>query len=161
MHVRSPNRRRKDDRGAALVEFALVVPVLFLLILGIIEFAWTFGQFLDVRHGAREAARLAAVNFESPPGSSGAAQSMGIVAETCRRLSNEDAATITIRLDDTPGLTDEQRRGVGRPVTVQVTQDVSSLTGLFDPFLPDTLTSSAETRLEQVATFSNHSSPCP
>lgn len=159
------SRREGHDRGAALVEFALVVPVLFLLIFGIIDFAWTFGQFLDVRHGAREAARLAAVNYEAPAGSSGATQSLGIVTETCTRLSNEDAATITITLDSTSGLTEAQRRAVGRPVSVSVTQQVDSLTGFLDPFLPSSLTSSADSRLEQVATFNDstgtYTSGCP
>ena len=53
--------RRPRERGAVLVEFAIISPVLALLLFGVIEFGWAFSQNLDVRHGAREAARLAAV----------------------------------------------------------------------------------------------------
>lgn len=53
-------RRRRDDprAGQALVEFALVVPLLLLLLLGIVEFAraWNVHQVLTdaAREGARE-----------------------------------------------------------------------------------------------------------
>ena len=41
------------NRGVALVEAALVFPVLALLFFGVVEFGWVFSQNLDVRHGAR------------------------------------------------------------------------------------------------------------
>ena len=49
---------------------ALVAPFLLLLLFGIIEFAWVFGQNLSVTHGAREGARLAAVDFGDADGGS-------------------------------------------------------------------------------------------
>jgi len=58
--VRRPGLRR-DARAQALIEFALVLPVLLLLVLGIIEFgrAWNLTQVVtDV---AREGARRAVV----------------------------------------------------------------------------------------------------
>ncbi len=57
--------RGKDERGAALVEFAIIMPLLFTLVLGIVEFGWLLSNDLDIRHGAREAARQAAVNAGS------------------------------------------------------------------------------------------------
>ncbi len=49
--------RMRDERGQATVEFALVLPVLLLLVLGIIEFgkAWNLAQVATdaVREGAR------------------------------------------------------------------------------------------------------------
>jgi Flp pilus assembly protein TadG len=52
----------RDERGAAAVEFALVLPVIILLLFGIIEFgrAWNVKQVLT--DAAREGARVAAVN---------------------------------------------------------------------------------------------------
>jgi Flp pilus assembly protein TadG len=52
---------RRGARGQALVEFALIVPVLLLLVLGIVEFgrAWNAHQVLT--DAAREAARTAVV----------------------------------------------------------------------------------------------------
>ena len=55
-------KSKSRDRGASLVEFAFIAPMLILLLLGIIEFGYFLAEFNDVRHGAREAARVAAVN---------------------------------------------------------------------------------------------------
>lgn len=54
---------RRDD-GATAVEFALVAPVLLLLVFGIIEYGLWFSDSLATRQGVREAARQGAVaNF--------------------------------------------------------------------------------------------------
>lgn len=61
--MRRPGRR---DEGASAVEFALVVPVLLLLVLGIIEYGLWFSDSLSTRQGVREAARQGVVaNFGS------------------------------------------------------------------------------------------------
>lgn len=53
-------RARGDrDRGASLIEFALVAPLLFLLIFGVIEFARVIHGFSTVWSVAREGARYA------------------------------------------------------------------------------------------------------
>jgi Flp pilus assembly protein TadG len=51
-------RRR---RGSTLLEFAMVVPVLLLLLLGIIEFGWFFKNQLTVANATREGARTASL----------------------------------------------------------------------------------------------------
>ncbi len=53
--------RQKDDRGAAAVEFALVLPILILIVFGIIEFGIAFAQQLSLNSGARQGARLGVV----------------------------------------------------------------------------------------------------
>ena len=50
-----------DEAGASTVEFAMVVPILLMLIFGIVQFGLTFGNHLAITHAAREGARLAAV----------------------------------------------------------------------------------------------------
>jgi Flp pilus assembly protein TadG len=54
-------RGRTRDRGAAAVEFALVVPVLLLLVMGILDYGRFFFDSVSLRQGAREAARQAVV----------------------------------------------------------------------------------------------------
>jgi regulation of enolase protein 1 (concanavalin A-like superfamily) len=49
----------KRQKGQGLVEFALISPVLLVVILAIIEAALVFQGYLTVRHAAREAARWA------------------------------------------------------------------------------------------------------
>jgi hypothetical protein len=53
--------RGRDDRGAAAVEFALVVPVLVLMVMGIIDYGLFFSDRLAVKQGIREGARTAVV----------------------------------------------------------------------------------------------------
>lgn len=53
---------RRDDRGAAAVEFALVVPILLLILIGIINFGFVFAQQISLNNAARQAARYAVVD---------------------------------------------------------------------------------------------------
>ncbi|MGF1596914.1 MAG: TadE/TadG family type IV pilus assembly protein [Acidimicrobiales bacterium] len=53
---------RRSERGAALVEFALVAPLLLILVFGIIEFGVAFHRSQAVAASAREAARLASLS---------------------------------------------------------------------------------------------------
>lgn len=51
----------KDERGANAVEFAIVVPVLLLIVLGIIQFGMILFTYNNMVQAAREAARTLAV----------------------------------------------------------------------------------------------------
>jgi Flp pilus assembly protein TadG len=55
--VTAPHRRTASERGAAAVEFALVVPVLVLILFGIISYGLVFAQSLSLSNSARQAAR--------------------------------------------------------------------------------------------------------
>ena len=54
-------KRVRSERGAELIEFALTLPLLLLLVLGIIEFGFLFQEYEVVTNSAREGARLAAL----------------------------------------------------------------------------------------------------
>ena len=54
--------RLRDDAGAALVEYALVLPLLLLLVFGMLDFGRAFNYWIDTTHLANEAARFAAVD---------------------------------------------------------------------------------------------------
>lgn len=49
----------RDEKGQSVVEFALVVPILLLLVLGIMEFGRAYSANLTLQNAAREGARLA------------------------------------------------------------------------------------------------------
>lgn len=49
------------DQGAAAVEFALVMPVLFLILFGIIDFGRAYNMQIALTQGAREGVRVAAL----------------------------------------------------------------------------------------------------
>ncbi len=54
-------RDRNGEKGQALVEFALLVPIFFLLMFAIVDFGMGFYSWITVTNGAREGARLGAV----------------------------------------------------------------------------------------------------
>jgi Flp pilus assembly protein TadG len=57
--LNSIRRRWKLASGQELIEFALVLPLLLLVLLGIIEFGLLFQQYEVVTNAAREGARIA------------------------------------------------------------------------------------------------------
>ena len=58
---RGPGRRASRDRGAAAVEFALLLPLLLFLVFGIIDFGRALNAQITLTQAAREGARLAAL----------------------------------------------------------------------------------------------------
>lgn len=73
-----PGRR---EGGAAAVEFALVAPVLFLLLFGIIDYGIWFADSITIRQAARDAARQGSVeNFGPDCGASGSSKDMQTLA---------------------------------------------------------------------------------
>lgn len=151
------HRRAKGDKAAALVEFAIVMPLLFLLIFGVIEFGWAFRQNLDVRHGAREGTRLAAVNANPSNGES--SQQRRIARETCARMDNNPSSSIQITIDVDGTLVsdpvgDTTLNDVGDEVTITVRKPLDQLTQFLGFALNGiTLSSTVKTRLEQPATY--------
>ena len=53
--------RVRDQRGAAAIEMAIVLPILILLVFGIVEFSIYFNRLQGLQAAAREGARVAAL----------------------------------------------------------------------------------------------------
>jgi Flp pilus assembly protein TadG len=51
-----------DRRGASMVEFALVLPLLAVLLFGIIQYGFIFNAYMTLRHGMHVAARTFALS---------------------------------------------------------------------------------------------------
>jgi Flp pilus assembly protein TadG len=60
-HAASDSR----DRGSVAVEFALLLPVLLLLIFGVIDFGRAINAQITLTQAAREGARLAALGYST------------------------------------------------------------------------------------------------
>jgi hypothetical protein len=54
--------RRPSEAGQATIEFALILPVMLLLILAMLDFGKAFNYWIDETHLANEAVRSAVVN---------------------------------------------------------------------------------------------------
>jgi hypothetical protein len=61
-------RRRRDERGAAAVEAALITPLLVLLVFGIIEFSFVLRDYSVVSSDVRAGARIASTGAGLGPG---------------------------------------------------------------------------------------------
>jgi hypothetical protein len=133
------------QRGAALVEFAVLVPLLVLLIFGIIEFGWIFGQYNDIRHAAREGARFAAVD---------AASAAAIAQRVCDTTEGFGAGleSIDVVLADGGG-------AKGDMASIVVTAGIGSITNvpIITVFTPEELSSDVIFRLERPASWTSAS----
>ncbi|MCU1530492.1 MAG: TadE family protein [Arthrobacter sp.] len=58
-------KQPRNETGAAAVEFALIVPLLLLLLLGIVEFGRVFNAQMQVTAAAREAVRVMAIQKQA------------------------------------------------------------------------------------------------
>jgi len=58
---------RRGRRGAAVVEFAAVAPLLLLILFGIIEYGYIFMVRQTVTHAAREGCRIAVLQTTDEP----------------------------------------------------------------------------------------------
>lgn len=54
----------KSEKGQALVEFALVLPILLMLLCGIIDFGWLYYNQITLNNAAREGARYAVIHYD-------------------------------------------------------------------------------------------------
>lgn len=58
---------RRDRRGGAIVETAIILPVFFVMLIGLIEITWQFAIAAGLDHGTRRGARWASLGAAPPP----------------------------------------------------------------------------------------------
>lgn len=76
-------RRTRDQRGAVAVEFALVTPLLLILVFGIIEFGFLLNRDTIVNNASRDGARVGSLG--------------GSFSDICTQVKNElSASNITV-----------------------------------------------------------------
>lgn len=118
-------KKLRSESGAAAVEFALVVPILLLLLLGIVEFGRVYNAQLQLTAAARDGARVMSIN--------------AVPAQT---VANAKAATIASAGALHPDIADSQVAVSALPAgtgpcppgstaTVTVTYPLQFLSGMF------------------------------
>jgi Flp pilus assembly protein TadG len=160
--IRRSSSRRDGEEGQSLVEFALIVPPLLLLLLGVIQFGFIFNSVVTSSTAAREAARDGSVYQYSTSISKSANDlarnnkikttllaSMNGLAKTSPQFSNGSTWTsstsgttstftngdITVTYELPSGVTDSDAR-VGYRVTVTATYHQDLIVPLASNFLP-------------------------
>jgi hypothetical protein len=80
--ARMSGLRSARDRGQAMVEFAIVMPVLLLVLLTVLEFGFAFAHHVTMEYATREGARM------------GAALANGSVAFDCKDVDDQIVAAV-------------------------------------------------------------------
>jgi hypothetical protein len=138
-----PRRRWTREEGQALVEFALVLPVLLLLLLAALDFGKAFNYWNDETHLANEGARWAAVNT-NPGGSTSLPDYIKSQADASELRTN---ARVCISYPNGTA-------SIGDPVKIEVSSDYSFLNFIADHLSQPTVNLDATSvmRLEQLPT---------
>ena len=122
----------KSSRGQAMVEMALILPVLLMLILSIVEFGLVFNHYLTLQNASREAARSASIGASD-----------AVAAERAREVSPQlDQARLTIVFSPTGG---SRKRGDSVTVTVRYTHQL--ITPVVSDWVGDAIVLEASTRM--------------
>jgi hypothetical protein len=137
-------RATRNEAGAALVEFVLVLPLLLLLLLGMLDLGKAFNYWIDETHLAHEAARFAAVNKNPGPGAS-LQESIKSQADTPEL---EAAIEVCVSFPGSGGAV------VGEPVEVKVSSEYTFLGFIADRLdvTDATISSTSTMRLERPPT---------
>jgi Flp pilus assembly protein TadG len=133
-------RNRQRSRGQALAEFALIAPVMLLLLLLAVDFGRLFFSYIAVNNAAREAtfyasARASDTSFDQTAFEAGVTQAA--LRETAAQgQGGEGAVTVTPPTCFAPGsgtviacdTAAQFAGGIGNHVTVSVSQPFTFLT---------------------------------
>jgi len=133
--TRRPIRKTSRRRGQSIVEFAIVVPILLTMLIGIMEFGWLIKNNLQIANAAREGARAASLGRTT--------------SEITARVQNSIAplsaispnGSVIMRWSDTNGadaypfaITDSGTQNAvlpGKLIKITVTAKHPTLTGFF------------------------------
>jgi Flp pilus assembly protein TadG len=118
------NMYKKNNKGQAMVETALVLPLLVILIFGIVEFGRIFNAYLIISSVSRDGARWASVGYKG---------------DEVRQLVNQEIVTLNkdnLKIYVSP----ENDRNQGGSVNVTVEYDVPLIVPVIRKIISDTNT---------------------
>lgn len=149
MDARVGRHRARGERGAAAVEFALIVPLLAMIVFGIVDFGWAINRDTMVNNAAREGAREGALNPDAAAIDSTVRHSLSSV-EAIGTVPSKITVTVTCRKpDDTPCSTFAADATSGGTVIVTVALVHNWITPLASTFSRSvTLSKTVEMRIE-------------
>jgi Flp pilus assembly protein TadG len=146
----------RDDTGAALVEFALILPVFLLILFGALDLGKAYNYWIDETQLAHEGARYAAVNKNPDPTAPSLVAAIRNQADTAElkdgaTSSVPDPLRVCVYLPDGPA--------VGNRVRVEVTSTYRFMSFLGAQLKLTTLdkpiVAESTMRLERTPTYSD------
>ncbi|MGO4857629.1 TadE/TadG family type IV pilus assembly protein [Arthrobacter sp. 2MCAF14] len=110
---------RASERGAVAVEFAILAPVLIMLLLGIMEFGRAYNVQVSLSNAAREGVRVMAISND----------------QTAAKTAAKNAAvSLNPQLADTNFTFSPASCTSGAQMSVTIKYTLSTLTGFAGPF---------------------------
>lgn len=103
----------KSEKGQSLVEFALMLPLLIVILFGIIDFGRVFNAYLTINHASREAARAASIGKDDT---------------TIKNTAVNDAANISLTADQVGINFPTGDRSSGNDAKITITYPITFLT---------------------------------
>lgn len=110
---------RNQERGAVAVEFAILLPLLLMLVLGTIEFGRAYNAQITLTNAARDGVRVMAIT-NVPADAKTAAKNAAASVSTSIATSDVTLSTTTC--------------STGSQVTLTITYSLSTITGIAGPF---------------------------
>ena len=107
----------KDEDGQAVVEFAIIAPILLLILCAIIDFSWIFSAQIATNNCAREGARFASTSSDYS----------NIVSQTVQKVKSSANSIIRDNLETEVTYSNMQNPRTG-DVTVRIISEVRTLT---------------------------------
>jgi hypothetical protein len=134
---------RRTDRGQGLVEFALILTVLLLFIMGILDFGRALFIYTSLFNAAREGARWGAVHPWNPDGAINRALQYAA-------LVDPNDVTVTVLCDSGPGTPlfnclgpggtgPDGKAGIGQRVVVSLNYNLPLISPIIAAFAPNGL----------------------
>jgi Flp pilus assembly protein TadG len=146
----------RAESGVALIEFALVLPLLALLLFSVLDMGKAFNYWIDETQLAHEGARYAAVNQNPDPASPNflaALRNQAYVTPELRNGGNSVPTPLKVCVYLPQGPV------VGKPVTVEVTSQYRFMSFITNslgiPGVPKDILARSTMRLERVPTYAD------
>ncbi len=151
-----PRSEEPAKAGAAMVEFALLLPLLFLMLVGIIEVAFLLSSYVAITNSAREGARVG-VSYDT---ASDAVRTQKVIdavtsaydiswphpmglASNVGNLDEPDAIQVVYAPDDPTNMS-----RIGQPITVTVRYRHEMSFGIVPQLPPVVFTATSTMRIE-------------
>lgn len=115
---------RDSERGAVAVEFAILLPVLLLILMGIVEFGRAYNAQISITHAAREGVRVMAIQNNQASAKT-AAKNAAVSLNPA--LQDSDITITTTNAANTTLCAASSR------ATFTISYSLSSLTGIAGP----------------------------
>jgi Flp pilus assembly protein TadG len=142
----------RSERGTALIEFALVLPILAAIIFGGIDFGFVFKDFISVRQSVGDVGRQASVGQfgTSTCTLTPAPANAQTKALMCAVHSQAGLDTSRMRVavyvgDNQPG--DKDKFTQGQPITICAEYKLQSVTGILKPVINGHVATSTATEM--------------